>query len=267
VIRIVTYVNRGIDSWKRKGTLEFLRTLPTIFHNTAPQISQGILAHIAFRHQYTIQYKGIKLRLDKDILGYEVLSNLKSGRYEEPERRLVEKMEPGLVIELGGGIGFISCYIDNILSPEEHLVVEPNPELHQLLIENRRLNDAGYEIVRQAYAPTGDESHFGKDGSFSGRSLSDSETGLRVTTSSLESLLSRLEADIVTLVIDIEGGEFDLLNAESEILEQHVNQLLIEFHEQSGNVVNARQQLESLGFRLVEDDKNRLLYRVGSGKE
>src|SRR6267143_2806887 len=57
------------------------------------------------------------------------------------------------VVELGGGIGVVSCIINRRLSrPTDHVVVDANADLIPTLEANRRLNGAGFRIRNVALA-------------------------------------------------------------------------------------------------------------------
>src|ERR1700722_6435882 len=71
------------------------------------------------------------------------------GEYEAGERKLIRQFLRGddRVIELGGGIGVLSCLVNSPLTARtQHLVVEANPELIPILRRHRELNRAGFEI-------------------------------------------------------------------------------------------------------------------------
>jgi hypothetical protein len=63
--------------------------------------------------------------------------------YELPERELIRKYLPSnaRVLELGGGIGVVSCLTNSLLRDKHaHVVVEANPLLIPFLESNRDLN-------------------------------------------------------------------------------------------------------------------------------
>jgi tRNA G37 N-methylase Trm5 len=73
---------------------------------------------------------GHYFRLDTDgHVSYQQVANVFWGFYEKSERRLISKyLKPDLdVIELGSGVGVISCFILNRQMPDKSLVcVEGN---------------------------------------------------------------------------------------------------------------------------------------------
>ena len=77
------------------------------------------------------------------------------GLHESHEIALVHRhLGAGLpVIELGGGIGIVSCIINRKLAhPRNHIVLEANPDLIPTLETNRDINQCEFQIQTAALA-------------------------------------------------------------------------------------------------------------------
>ena len=79
-----------------------------------------------------VNIHGIKISVDNPRLSTHQKSIMLFGWYEKDEVTAINKyLRPDLpVIELGGGIGLLSCVINKKLDkPENHIVLEADPEL------------------------------------------------------------------------------------------------------------------------------------------
>lgn len=83
--------------------------------------------------------------------------------YESIERLLVNRYVPSDtdVIELGGGLGFISCILEQqLVEGRTHVIIEANENLIPVLERTRSHNDASFEIEAAAYAPESEQMQF-----------------------------------------------------------------------------------------------------------
>ncbi len=67
----------------------------------------------------------------------------------------------------------------------------------------------------------------------------------------------------MTLICDIEGAEFDLVQHESDILRERVEDFMVEIHRQLGDQLadSMLDKLGQIGFRHVYDLKGTYLFR------
>jgi FkbM family methyltransferase len=155
------------------------------------------------------------------------------GKWEQHERHAIDSyLHPGLpVVELGGCLGVVSCHINKKLErPEQHVVIEANPGILPTLEKNRELNNCKF-VVRHAalgYETTNVNLHLAKIGDNSLWSVSDNI--VEVPAVSLETILKDTKFEIISLVMDIEGGEVDLLEREIDVLKKSVATLIFELH-------------------------------------
>jgi len=223
---------------------------------------------------WAIEKLGDRARVDGliySLAGASIPRGLKTaialGVYEKPERLMVKKHLPpqSPVIELGGGIGVVSCLINSRLADRsQHLVVEAQPHIATLLRRNAQLNDCHFQVIEAmlgydtaATLTTPDE--FASARVVSGSAM-DVSTGhgnadhtLQVTT--LEALLSRTGFEHFTLVCDIEGMETQMIAREASLVREHVHTLIMETHERLvGREANQAMldTLASMGFEQAD---------------
>ena len=212
----------------------------------------------------SVVHEGIRLRVDHPHFDEQVRSWLVRGEYETPEARLVQRhlAERDLdVLELGGGMGYVSCCIDRLLAPKRtHVVVEADRDVRPVLAETRETNGARFVVHPAAYAPAGDRVTFYRQDRFTRNSIRTeraSNASDSVPAVSLADLRAEYGLDRVALVADIEGAEHDLIDHEGDLLRAHVDLLVVEFHvvgEQTPE--SGVDRLGELGFELVDRDND-----------
>jgi FkbM family methyltransferase len=179
-------------------------------------------------------------------------------KYEQQESVAVSRfLDPELdVVELGAGIGFVSCLVNSKLSEAAtHVAVEANPKLIESLERNRELNDATFDIHHAAYSPTDSSVGLNVYDDFRSTGVFDKKgkTGREVTVAgvNLASIVRQYDIDHFTLVADIEGVEADLLLEEWGTISQKCETLIVEFHDRNPNTSLARSKLTDSDFECL----------------
>ena len=176
---------------------------------------------------------GLRFSVDNSQITTREKSIFFFGNWEQHERHTIDAyLHPGLpVVELGGCLGVVSCHINKKLErPEQHVVIEANPGILPTLEKNRELNNCKF-VVRHAalgYETTNVKFHLAKIGDNSLWSVSNNI--VEVPAVSLETILKDTKFEIISLVMDIEGGEVDLLEREIDVLKKSVATLIFELH-------------------------------------
>ena len=158
------------------------------------------------------------------------------SNYETVERYAIAKYMPRQlpVVEFGASIGVVSCLIDRLLiAPKVQIAVEANPGLISILEANRKRNNCGFAVVNAAIAYGTEAVEFGiSESSVSGSLTTTGTTRSKsvVGTTSLKNIVSSNHIDRCTLVCDIEGAEAQLVRRESDVLQKHVDTLIMEVH-------------------------------------
>lgn len=168
------------------------------------------------------------------------------------------------VIELGGGIGVVSCIINRILAnPRDHIVVEANPDLIPTLETNRGINRCQFQLRNLALAYDGLEIALAIASFASSRVDGSGQRRVQVKTTTLARLLHESGFARINLVADIEGAEVDLVEREGSLLSQRVQTLVLEIHPRFTGVERAAEMLaviESLGFAETARSHNVLAF-------
>lgn len=195
---------------------------------------------IATSTRNRILSKGCLIETDNDLIEPSMKASLFWGLYESAEVRFVRKHLRGDldVIELGGGIGVVTCHIASRMNPGKSLMtVEANAQLIEQLERNVRLNypDLHLSVVHGAIDyenqhPDSTEFLLRKrhiDSSISGRK--DNARTVSVPALTLGSIIQRFNIESFALVSDIEGAEAGIIDSESDALVR-CEQLIIELH-------------------------------------
>ena len=194
--------------------------------------------------------------------------------YESGAERLISMyVNPNLpVIEFGGCIGVISCLTNRkIKNKTEHIVVEAQPYLIETLKKNRDNNNCKFKIIHAALAYESKIIDFWINKKyFIGNStkIRSDEEGMvvQVPSISLKDIVKKYQFDKITLVVDIEGGETDLVNNELEFMSQVVEILIIELHPAEWGagrdaINRLKENLKSSGFREINREGSDYIYK------
>jgi FkbM family methyltransferase len=212
---------------------------------------------------------GCQFNLDFPAIATAQKSTFFIGNYEVKERIAVQKIpNEGLpIIELGGGVGVVSCVTSkHFNNPTRHVVVEANPNMIPVIIAQRNLNGCNFQVIQANLAYEAAEAVFHVQARFlasSALALPDGEA-VRVPSTTLQSLMEQHGFEQIVLICDIEGAEVDLFEHEADLIGARVKHLVLEFHPKLTGVeaVNRiKGQLEDLGFRLIYQGKDNYLYR------
>jgi FkbM family methyltransferase len=165
-----------------------------------------------------IEHLGVKLPIFPGVMSEEMQGILRAGEYERAEaKRLPRLIEPGeRLVELGAGIGFLSTLAAQAQAASI-VVFEANPELIPVIEATHRLNGV-QSIVRNAVvAPVKltETTPFYLHRNFWASSLTPVKPKhlrgvVEVPIVTVEAMLR--EHAPTLLVMDIEGGEADLLD-------------------------------------------------------
>ena len=214
--------------------------------------------------------RGIKsVTLDGCTFSLEMMPNnamkisLLKKKYERFERHAVlQYVRPEYpVVELGACIGVVSCVTNRALkNPKCHVVVEANPNVIAILQDNRDRNQCEFEILNMAIAYDLPSITFSPANDFRGTSLrahnSYEKPSVTVPTAQLGEIVEQRGYDCFTLVCDIEGHEYELVQREPHILNR-VDTLILETHARLiGEDKNRAvlKKLAYLGFRTIDQD-------------
>lgn len=190
-----------------------------------------LAAHSYANRKNPISVNGIELDVSFDVV-HSQIPRLIYGDYEE---EIIHYITTYLqkdvdVVELGGGIGFVSCNVDAHLDDRKQIVVEPNPSILPVLKRNRDLNESTFEILETAYDPTGTPVELSVSGFNTASTKRDRGEITEVESSNLSDIISEFDIDEFNLIVDIEGAETQLIKSELNTILKHCPYVIIEFH-------------------------------------
>lgn len=210
-----------------------------------------------------IKIDGLRFSVNCPQVATAHKSTLWFGRHELEERELLRRFLPAdqPVVELGGGLGVVSCLANRQLStPERHVVVEAIPSLAHLVEQNRDLNGCRFQVINAALAYGFPTVTFSIHDNFVGSRLdADFGTSVSVPSITVAQIVDQAAFDRFSLICDIEGAEADLVAHELGLITDRAVFVLVEIHPTILGEDGANRVVEEFtraGFRLAE--------RVGS---
>lgn len=196
-----------------------------------------------------ITLAGVVLEFDDRWVTDNIRQRIYEGRYESGERLILEHtLVPGdRYLELGAGIGFITTCACRLIGADKVFAYEANPELAAFAADTARRNGFTPTVINAVLADAEGEIDFYVHEDFWSSTLLASQGGtpVRVPTRSFHDELARLQATY--LMIDIEGGEVDLLDGER--LPDCVRAVCLETHPAVVGAAAAQRTLN----QLIED--------------
>lgn len=225
-----------------------------------------------FTHGYHFKRHGVKVDIDLPVFNETIQTSLIQGYYESNELRLLSEYidSNSDVIELGGGVGVVSCAVNSMIGNEQtQITVEAIPELEAAISRHMQINNAEFEIVIAAYAPEREEVEFNVHDDFWGSSIHrKSKTTIHQDTIDIETLIEMYDLETFSLIVDIEGGELDLIKQELHILEKFCEQMIIEWHgdkpelsQLSEEFDHAKEEVSTTSFALEDKDGEVEIYQ------
>ncbi len=155
------------------------------------------------------------------------------GTYEKEERELIRRwIRPSdSVLELGACLGIVSCVTNKLLAEKSrHVVVEANPLCIPTLRRNKELNRAEFRVEHCAVGhPPEITFYLHPTYIVGGNAQRVTNRPVRVPAKALLQF-EHESGPFTALIMDIEGGEREVLEQSSEQLKQF-RILIIELHE------------------------------------
>jgi len=179
------------------------------------------------------------------------------GTYEKEERDLIRRWikAEDSVLELGACLGVVSCVTNRLLkNKSRHVVIEANPLCIPALRQNKELNGAGFHVEHCAVGPPPEITFYLHPTYVVGGNAQRPTTRpVRVPSKDLAQL-QKESGPFTALIIDIEGGEREVLKASRTLLKEF-RLIVIELHEFAiglEGVEECRRILRESGLRLVD---------------
>lgn len=166
--------------------------------------------------QLYIQCNGIKIFYDPDVISDAIAERMTKGAYEREEGRLIGGIlqEGERILEIGCGVGYVSCLAVKSGKVAEMLSYEANPKLIPIINKTLELNHVQLQCRNAVITNTssGRKMDFYVRDDFWASSLFPDSYGykevVQVETVNFQELLSDFKPTMI--ICDIEGGEKDL---------------------------------------------------------
>lgn len=218
-------------------------------------------------------YHGLEVEVPIRV-GVGVCNALLRGKYEPDEAAMILKHLPGdlPVIELGGSLGVISRFVRSRLSADtRHLIVEANRDLVDICTANAQRDAApgATEVINAALYYDGPVARFGIGRDVHTSALDDGSGGANlvdVPAITFSQLCNRLgTSSQLSLVSDIEGGEYDLFFREADLLDR-IDTAIVELHPQSyaasgGSIEALLRKCEAVGLRVIDQQADVYVFK------
>lgn len=223
-----------VKRYQKDGFKGVLTRIPGFVWEESKPLIRRVSGRVIELRGNQVNYHGLRVDLSNKQISPRWKGRFFLDEYEENELELIEEHLPRdkPVIELGGGIGVMSCKINQKLDKsQKHIVLEANPSLIPDLKRNKKLNNSNFEIRNLAYHHKDNEVSFNIHEEFVGGSIQ-RKTGktIDIEAVSLGDILEEKGWENAVLVSDIEGGEVGLLKKEKDILEKRIETAIIESH-------------------------------------
>lgn len=216
----------------------------------------------SFIQPSVVDIEGVKIKIP--LMASDLIRDaIFNGYYEAPELELVKNKlsQDDTVMEVGTGLGLLSTYCAKQIGGDKVFTFEGNPALEKAIKTNYALNqvEPKLEIGLVGEHPGFSTFYVNKD--FWASSIVNKAGGAKPITVPVVSFNEKVrKIDPTFLLIDIEGGEFDLVNYADF---HNVKKLMIELHGRiltSQQVQFVRDTISNAGFHLVEGGDREELY-------
>ncbi|MES2657310.1 MAG: FkbM family methyltransferase [Verrucomicrobiota bacterium] len=201
--------------------------------------------------QEVLVHRGIKIPIFPDLISPKILESLRLGRYEHMEASRLEKIieQDEVILEVGGGIGFMSSVAALNGKTRSVEVFEANPGLKPLIEAVHAINQVEKATVNTGvllHDPASATIPFYVHPDFWASSLSPGAGDRRkveVPTFDINKTLERIRPTLI--VCDIEGGELDLFE-HADLT--GVRKVLVELHQNVLGRANIKRIFDTFSF-------------------
>lgn len=195
-----------------------------------PSPPAWILRGISALKNHIVELHGVSLSVPSEVVSANVLRYLVEGRYESKELNLLGKYfdKGDRIIELGAGLGFLACCIGKSFPETTYYAIEANPKLISLASQNFRLNNCNANLMHGVAGSSAGTSSFNLAKDFWASSVCDLPIECEtITVPSIDTNGLIDEIDPTLMIVDIEGGELELLPL---LNLSNIQKLIVELH-------------------------------------
>lgn len=199
----------------------------------------------------TVCLDGIVLSTDLAYVSTRVRNEVFKEIYEGSERILVSRAlgRGDRVLEVGGGVGYVSLVCAKACGTENVLIYEPNPKMERVIRLNFQLNGLVPQLRSKAVTANGKDVEFFINENIISSSVyeRDGSTKKTLPADALDEVIA--EWHPTAIVMDAEGAEVDMLAASPLA---GVSKLILELHPHivgEAAIQKLKQRLNDLGFK------------------
>lgn len=177
--------------------------------------------------------------------------------YEREEvRYLAKHLHPdSKVLELGACLGYVSCLTNRLLNDKtKHVVLEANPSLIPSIELNKKENKCSFQVENMIISTSDENDFYVHELIVGGSSKRKTKNKIIVQGTNFNKLKVKYGFDFDILIMDIEGGELDLLRSFKDDICKF-NKIFVELHPYANILTHKEAQeceriLTSLGFKI-----------------
>jgi len=174
------------------------------------------------------------------------IQSIREVLMDEVYRLPFPSQQPDVLVDLGANIGLTSLFYHRTLQARSIIAVEPDPSNAQLVREN--LSGLPAVVFQAAVGPHDGTARFAQNRASNLGTLSSHPSDIEVSVMSMDSVLKSVpEGANILVKLDIEGGEEELLQANTEWLSR-VDGLIVEFHPDRVDYPGLIRVLQAAGF-------------------
>jgi FkbM family methyltransferase len=219
---------------------------------------------------HIVNVNNVLIDLDDEVFSPPMKKRLRMKSYEHAERKLINthihSNHP--TIDLGAGVGYTACLIDRETDDSTPVVaIEANKSLIPVIKRTKNLNGVSFNTLYSAYDSSNDSVEFQVAEDFWTSSQYDREDSkqnkITVPSISLNNIIEKYSLEKpIQLVVDIEGGEHDLLVNECNLLQNKISLIIFEYHPFTEHEFEYDEKiLIENGFEFVESQGNVYVYQ------
>lgn len=215
------------------------------------------------RYASQLNLHGIRLKVDRQLMTKKIIKRIVKGRYEKQESLILSSTleKDDVIVEIGGGIGYIANLCSQYVPGLQIHTFEANPQLIDLIKSNRELNGADFQLYHQILTYVEDvkvvDFYLCEDFySSSTQRPTDYKEVVQVPAASFVNFCEQQAASY--LIMDVEGYEYEFFaNVQ---LPQSVRKVCLELHPQKSELateVDIPELLQQRGFTIHTELGNR----------
>lgn len=188
-----------------------------------------------------VENRGVRMDMDTAALSFQTKRKIIEGWFG-PDEASVDRIAGHLageaedIVEIGAGTGWMSARVNRRLADAcTHVAVEPNPWVIPVLERTRALNDCTFDIENAAYKADEEEVEFKLYEDYNDATLLEGRgppTAVeRVAACTLSDIARKHELSRFVLYSNMEGGEYELIDRELDLVMRRCPSLIISFHD------------------------------------